>query len=85
MNSYVARAINTVLDIIQLLIFIRIILSWIRLPRENPIIVIVYNLTEPILGPIRSLIQKSSIGGNMMFDFSPIVAWLLIALIRTII
>ena len=39
MNSYVARAINTVLDIIQLLIFIRIILSWIRLPREKTTVI----------------------------------------------
>lgn len=65
------------LQLIMYLIFFRAILSWfIRDPR-NPIMSILLMLTEPILSPIRSLLFKLKIGGNMI-DFSPLVALLLI-------
>ncbi|MDK2798631.1 MAG: YggT family protein [Clostridiales bacterium] len=68
----------TLLDIIFYLILARVIISWLPIDRYNPIIQFIYSITEPILAPIRSIVNRSSIGGGMMFDFSPIIAWLLI-------
>ena len=79
------RAINILLSIIEGLILVRIILSWFPISRNNPLMAILYQLTEPILAPIRNLISKSSIGANMMLDFSPIIAFILISVIRNII
>lgn len=78
-------ALDILLRIIEGLIMIRIILSWFPIPRDNPLYRILYQLTEPILGPIRNLISKSAIGSNLMLDFSPIVAFILIDVIRNII
>jgi YggT family protein len=78
-------AIDILLRIIEILIIIRIILSWLPMQRTGPIMNILYQLTEPILGPIRNLISRSSIGNNMMLDISPIIAFLLISVIRNII
>ncbi|MDD4496485.1 MAG: YggT family protein [Eubacteriales bacterium] len=80
----VARAIDILLSIIETLIFIRVIISWLPINRDSTIIRVLYMATEPILGPIRQLISKSSFGANMMFDFSPIIVLLLISVIRTI-
>jgi YggT family protein len=44
----------------------------------NPISRFVIIVTEPILDPFRRLQFKSSIGRNMMIDFSPILAMLAI-------
>ena len=79
------NAIDWLIYIIELAIFARILLSWIPISRDNPLVKLIYQLTEPILAPIRRLVEKSSIGSGMMFDFSPIIAILLIELVRRII
>lgn len=70
---------------LRYMIFARIILSWLPIDRGGPIVGTIYNLTEPILQPIRKIIHKSPLGGaGMMLDFSPIIAFLLIQLVRNI-
>jgi YggT family protein len=72
-------------SIIEILILIRVFLSWLPVPKEHRLVDLLYQVTEPILAPIRNLIQRSSFGRNMMFDFSPIIAFLLIGLLQNII
>lgn len=67
--------------LLDFLIFVRVILSWIPIGRGNPIIQLLYTLTEPILAPIRSLLDKSPLGG-MMLDFSAVFALILLYFIR---
>ena len=66
------RAGSALFQLISLLIFVNVILSWIRPNRDNPIVQIIYNMTEPILEPLR----KISIFGPM--DLSPLLAIILI-------
>jgi YggT family protein len=56
--------------ILQFAVLIRIVLSWISPmgAQSNPIYAIVYQITEPILAPIR---RYTTFG---MIDFSPFVA-----------
>ncbi len=83
MANVLVPAINIFAWVLSSLIFIRIILSWIRFGRSNPLIQLVYSLTEPILGPIRELLYKSPLGGpGMMLDFSPVIAYFLIEAVR---
>jgi YggT family protein len=55
--------------VLLIAIFIRIIFSWTGFDPSNPIYAIIHEVTEPILGPIRSLMPR--IG---MFDLSPMIA-----------
>jgi YggT family protein len=72
------------LQVVMYLIFGRALLSWfIRDPR-NPIMKLLLTLTEPILSPIRALLFKLKIGGNMI-DFSPLVALLLIQMLSAMV
>jgi YggT family protein len=71
--------------LIEIAILIRVFLSWLPVPKEHRLIDLLYQVTEPVLAPIRNLIQRSPFGANTMFDFSPIVAFLLIGLIRSIV
>lgn len=60
-----------------LLVF-RALLSWMRLdPYTNPVARILYNLTEPLLEPIRSILPSTG-----MIDISPWIAFLLIVALR---
>jgi YggT family protein len=77
-------AINFILSIMWYAILARVIISWIPVPKDNQLIRLLYQITEPILGPIRGLIERSSLGKNMMMDFSPIIAFLLIGVLRSV-
>ena len=81
----VVDALKILFTIIEYVIFARVLISWLPIPKENKLVQILYMVTEPILAPIRALVEKSSFGKNMMFDFSPIVAFLLIGIIRNIV
>jgi YggT family protein len=70
-----ASAIGIFTRVLNFLVFIRCIISWFPVSNTNVLIQLIYALTEPILGPVRNIIQKSPLGGpGMMIDFSPIIA-----------
>ena len=69
LNTFVvllARALN-------LAIFARILLSWMPVDKGSRLVRIVYEITEPILGPIRRVVP--AFGG---LDLSPMIALILI-------
>ena len=71
--SILVTALGIFYQVLAFAILIRCILSWLPIGRDNFFVRIVVALTEPILGPIRRLI-----GGGMMIDFSPVIAYFLI-------
>lgn len=81
--SLLTQTIQIFLMIMYYAIFIRIILSWLPIPRDNFIIQGLYNFTEPVLSPFRRLLDKSPIGGTFL-DFSPVLAIILIQFLITI-
>lgn len=85
MNSLIYTTLAILFTVIEFAILIRVFLSWLPISNEHRLIELLYQVTEPILAPIRSLIQRSAFGRNMMFDFSPIIAFLLIGIIRNIV
>lgn len=60
-------------------ILVRIVLSWIRVPLPHAVERWLFDVTEPILGPIRRALPL--MGG---LDFSPFIALILIGLVRQI-
>ena len=62
------------------LILVRVLLSFISVERSNPIVPLVFQLTEPVLRPIRRRLPAT--GG---LDLSPLVAWLAVLLARALI
>jgi len=71
---------DVVYRILNLLIFVRIILTWIPgLSMGHPVVRLVHQLTAPIIEPIRRLMPPA--GG---FDLSPMVAVLLLYLARNL-
>ena len=65
----------TLLNIYLLVIFARILFSWIRVEPGTPVASIysvVFNLTEPVLGPLRQLIPPVRMGMAAL-DLSPLI------------
>jgi YggT family protein len=65
------------LSFYSLLIFIRIIFSWVTVSYSNRLMRFLVNATEPLLGPLRRMVPL--VGG---FDISPIVAFLIVWLLQ---
>ncbi len=76
------KAVDVFFYVMELLIFGRIILSWLPMGFNNPIGQFLYSMTEPILGPCRRMLEKSPLGGGMMLDFSPVIALILMMLLK---
>ena len=57
-------------------IFFRALLSWFPIDPRNPLVTVLYDVTEPILDPLRRVIPR--IG---MIDITPLVAIILIQVI----
>ncbi len=84
----VYRAINGVLFAFEMVLVARAVLSWFPISRNNKFVDLLHAITEPVLSPIRNMLNRSSIFNNSMLsmmDFSPIVAFLLIEVIRNVI
>jgi YggT family protein len=77
--SLLVRVIDFVVTIYTFLIIVRAIISWVNPDPYNPIVRILYRLTDPVLNPIRKVMQR--ISGNLPIDFSPIIAIFLIQLL----
>jgi YggT family protein len=76
--AYVLTFLEMLLNVLSIAILVRVLLTWFPVDPSNPIIRILYDVTEPILAPIRKVIPR--IG---MFDLSPIAAMLLIQFISS--
>lgn len=84
-KSAIGSAIVILLQIIEYAILIRVILSWLPIPKDNQFIRILYQITDPVLLPIRNMIEKTNWGKNMMIDFSPLIAFAIIMLLVRIV
>lgn len=80
MSSYLVTFVGLLLQVLSLSILGRVLLSWVDPMGNMRISQILRDITEPILAPIRSIMPN--IG---MFDFSPIIAMLLLNLIGQLI
>ena len=81
----VRNAAGILLSVIQWIIIARVILSWFPLARNNPLVVFIFQITEPILAPIRRMLEKTPLGGGMMLDLSPFIVILLANLIKNLV
>jgi len=66
---FTMKLVNGIFAILDLFVWARVIISWINHDPYNDIIRIIYQVTEPMLRPIRDIIPATSIG----IDISPFV------------
>jgi len=77
---FIEAFINVLAQALVLAIFVRVIMSWVPVRLPLGLNDLVWNVTEPVLAPIRRYMPMA---GGM--DFSPFIALLLIQIITSII
>jgi YggT family protein len=78
--------VDGVISLLSLIIFVSVIISWlrvlgVRVPHYNPIIRFLEDATEAMVRPLRRALPMAA-GG---LDFSPMVALILLAILRMIV
>ena len=73
------QVIFAILSVIQWLVIIAAVISWVNPDPRNPIVQFLYRTTEPILRPFRKILPPRRTGG---IDFSPMLVILLILFIK---
>ena len=80
MSGYVINFVLLFIQVLSYAIIGRVIMSWIDQPGAMRITVILREITEPVLGPLRRILPN--MGG---LDFTPIVAMLLLQALESLI
>lgn len=75
------RIVDLIISVLNTLILIRVVLSWLAPMSHNGFTDLVYSVTEPILRPFRVLISMK----NLRIDISPIIAYIFFNIVRRLI
>jgi len=67
-------------ELYAVILLARVLLSWVQVDPNNQLVKIIYQLTEPLLAPIRRILPQS--GG---VDFSPMVALVVLLVVEQIV
>jgi YggT family protein len=81
LNNFIvalAKVIDIALTIYMWIIIFRALISWVNPDPYNQIVIFLYRVTEPLLGPIRRILPFRNTG----IDFSPIVVILIIIFLK---
>jgi YggT family protein len=79
-TAAVLDVIFAILSVIQWLVIIAAVISWVNPDPRNSIVQFLYRSTEPLLRPFRRLLPPGRTGG---IDFSPLLVILVILFIKT--
>ena len=72
--------VDLLIKVLYFALLARVVLSWVNLSPTNPLVVIVHQITEPMLAPIRRVLPRMG-----TLDLSPMVALLVLFAIRSFI
>ena len=78
--SWLASFVSLLFWALELAILIRVLLSWFRPNPYNPFVQAIYQITEPIMGPLRRIIPPLG-----MIDITPMVALIILQIIQEIV
>lgn len=74
MTGFIVQAI----ELYSYIVLASVLVSWIQLPRDNPLVQLLDTFTEPLLAPIRKIMPD--MGG---LDFSPMILYVLLSLLSS--
>lgn len=80
----IGQILTVFIQVLMYMMLGRAILSWFVRDLSNPIVRFLYEVTEPMVSPIRNIMQKMGLTGGM-FDFSFLVTYLLLLLLSDVV
>jgi YggT family protein len=79
----IAKILGLVINIYTMIVIVAALLSWVNPDPYNPIVRIIYRLTQPVFAAVRKLMPGSL--RSMRLDLSPIAVLIALVIIETIV
>ena len=79
MASWLLFFVDLLFNILQFAIIVRALMSWFNPRPDNPLVVLLNDITEPVLAPLRRIVPRLG-----MVDITPLVAILLLSVIQQV-
>ena len=79
---FIIGLIGLALRVLEVLILVRVVFSFVPQWGRNPFGQIVIAITEPLLAPLRAVARVG--GSGMALDFSPMIALIIIHIVRAV-
>ena len=77
--DFLVQFVKILAQVLYIALLARVVLSWLNLGSDNPFVTIVYQITEPILAPIRKVLPTFG-----TLDLSPMVAMLAVWIVSRV-
>lgn len=77
----IGQVLDLVCNILQIVIIMSVVISWLSAPESNQIVQMVRAVTEPIYRPLRRFTRK--LPGPI--DWAPMILWLILVSVQTIV
>lgn len=78
----VGTTVRVIVYLLQFLMLARAILSWLPLDEDNPIENFLYMVTEPVIAPVRALIEHFGWFEGLPIDMSFFITFILLSVIQ---
>lgn len=78
----ITATIRILITVMQFLMMGRAILSWIPLDDDNPIEEFLYTVTEPVIAPVRSVIEHFGWFEGLPIDMSFFITFILLSILE---
>lgn len=85
MSYVLLKAFVDLIWVINTLILVRAVISWVPQLIQSHVGRLIVALTEPVLAPVRGLLAHIPFTRRVPVDFSPIAAWIILGAVQWLI
>lgn len=78
----VATTVRFLIVVIQFLMLARAIISWLPVDEDNSIVSFLYAVTEPVVAPVRTLIERFGWFEGLPIDMSFMITFMLLSILE---
>lgn len=78
----VAATVRFLIIAIQFLMMARAIISWLPFEEDHPLVTFLYTVTEPVIAPVRAVIERFGWFEGMPIDMSFLITFILLSILE---
>lgn len=78
----ISTTVRVLIGVLQFLMLGRAIISWLPVDEDNPIVTFLYAATEPVIMPVRSVIERFGWFEGMPIDMSFFITFILLSVLE---
>ena len=78
----VSATVRIIIGVLQFLMLARAIISWLPIDEDNPIVSFLYGVTEPVIMPVRALLNRLGLFEGLPIDMSFFITFILLSVLE---